>query len=217
MTQALPLHISIFHRILMFLMLLTGGQAAGGGSCRREEGRYGGVGMPEEERTFLDVIDRYGSVIGRICRSFATVVEEEADLRQDVLINIWKGMASFRAEADMKTWIYRVTMNTCVSSQRRRPKGEAIRLDTLPTPDSLPGKDDKERATRNQSAYENSQWLQAMLNSLSLDDHAIMAMWLDDLPYDEIAALMGMNRNTVATRVRRAKERLREAVESGRI
>lgn len=159
----------------------------------------------------MDLIRRHAGIIERICRSFAGDEDEKEDLSQDVLVNIWRGVGSFRAEADVKTWIYRVTMNTCVSSQRRRPKWEKMRLDHAPEARALTEQAGNAASAYEAPPYDASQWLQVMLNLLPLDDHAIMAMWLDDLSYDEIAEVMGMNRNTVATRVRRAKERLRNA------
>ena len=60
----------------------------------------------------------YDNLIAGICLSFARSKEDFEDLRQDAYLNIWRGLGRFRAERAISTWIYRVTFNTCVSSQR---------------------------------------------------------------------------------------------------
>ncbi|MBD5356750.1 MAG: sigma-70 family RNA polymerase sigma factor [Bacteroides sp.] len=151
-----------------------------------------------KEEKFNLVTREYSDVITRICRSFADKQSDFDDFIQDAYLNIWAGLDSFRGDAQLKTWTYRVTLNTCVATYRKR-KRELTQVDI-----------DQARGIAADSGnnFENSQWMNSLLSTLSPIDHSIMTMWLDDLSYDEIAAVMGMNRNTVATRIRRGKESL---------
>ena len=159
------------------------------------------------EKFFLEIVERNSELISRICRSFAGKGSEFEDLKQDVLLNIWKGINDFRHDANIKTWIYRIALNTCVSTYRRQSKrGVTVGIDTAY---SLSSADSE--------TWENAQWLAKMVSSLSPMDHSIIMMWLDDLAYEEIAEVMGMNRNTVATRVRRIKMHLKHIYETKRI
>lgn len=158
------------------------------------------------ERCFFNAIERYAGVIDRICRSFATSGDDFSDLRQDTLVNIWNGLDGFRADSGLKTWIYRVTLNTCVSTYRKRPKG--VFFDTEEKGDAATGPESVR--------FEDRQLLDYLLSGLSVEEHAIMTMWLDDLSYEEIADVMGLNRNTVGTRISRIRKRMKDAADECR-
>lgn len=149
------------------------------------------------EREFNALIVRENATISRICFSYAGSVAEYDDLRQDALVNIWRGMKSFRGESSQKTWIYRVTVNSCLSTIRRQSRHKHEGLEGLY---GLIESDDSDR--------ESIEQMHRVISSLGLQDKAIIMMWLDELGYDDIAVAMGMNRNTVATKIRRIKEKI---------
>lgn len=155
-----------------------------------------------KEEMFRKVTREYSDVIARICRSFADKQSDFEDFMQDAYLNIWAGIDSFRGDAQLKTWTYRVTLNTCVATYRKR-KRELTQVEI-----------DQARgfAADSGTSFENSQWMNSLLSTLSPIDHSIITMWLDDLSYEEIAEVMGMNRNTVATRLRRSKEKLAKVI-----
>ena len=153
----------------------------------------------ERERFFLETVDQYGGLISGICRSFANSNAEIDDLRQDVLCNIWKGLQNFENRSQLKTWIHRVALNTCVSTYRKTARA--------------PKHADLEHAADLHSgevSFESTEWVEKMLKTLSSVDRSIIVMWLDDVSYDEIADVMGMNKNTVATRIRRIRLKLQQ-------
>lgn len=152
------------------------------------------------ERRFMDITRRQGNLVASICLSFATSKEEFEDLRQDTLLNIWRGLGSFREGSSISTWVYRVALNTCVSSQRRsRRKGQAEALDEFYR--ELFDDTSAEEVERYELMY-------SLIARLSPLDKSVLIMWLDDKSYDEIAEVMGLSRNAVASRLKRAKDRL---------
>lgn len=151
------------------------------------------------ERRFADIIRDYDSMVMRICFGYSRTAAELADLHQDALINIWQGLPGFKGDSSLKTWIYRVTLNTCVStvrSERRRVTQTAL--------DDFYNLVDED-ADRRRLVSE----MHDCISKLTPVDKAIMLLWLDDFSYDEIAATVGLGRNTVASRLRRAKEKLK--------
>ena len=154
------------------------------------------------EREFNELIALENATISRICFSYSCSVVEFEDLRQDALINIWRGLHSFRGESSMKTWIYRVTINSCLSTIRRHSRHQHESLDGLY---GLIDSDDSDK--------ESIEQLHRIINTLDPDEKAIIMMWLDELSYDEIGAAMGLNRNTIATRIRRIKEKITKEYE----
>ena len=111
-------------------------------------------------------------------------------------MNIYRGLATYRGEAELKTWIYRVTLNTCITGYRRRKRwglGNAS-LDA-----------EAMVATTDDNRVEDAGFL---LQTLSLLDRSLIILWLEEHSYEEIADIMGMKRNTVASKLRRIKIKL---------
>lgn len=149
------------------------------------------------ESKFKAIISRENATISRICFSYSSSVAEFDDLRQDALINIWRGMQNFRGESSERTWIYRVTVNSCLSTIRKQSRHKHESLEGLY---GLIESDDSEK-----EAIEQMHRVIGMLNP---QDKAIIMMWLDELTYEEIAAAMGLNRNTIATKIKRIKDHI---------
>lgn len=149
------------------------------------------------ERKFKELIATEKATISRICFSYSGSADEFEDLRQDALINIWRGMNGFRGGSSAKTWIYRVTVNSCLSAIRKQSRHKHESLD------ALYGLIDSEDTDK-----EAIEQLHHVINTLDPQEKAIIMMWLDELSYDEIGTAMGLNRNTIATRIKRIKEKI---------
>ena len=153
------------------------------------------------ERNFHEIVARYDDMIVKICFGYALTRAELDDLHQDALINIWQSLPRFRGDSSVKTWIYRVTLNTCVSTVRRRR--ELPESDRLELYNVIDDSDDRRRMVAE---------MHDCISLLTPVDKAIVLAWLDEFSYDEIAGMVGMPRNTVATRLRRAKEKLKNMI-----
>lgn len=155
----------------------------------------------ERAQTLESIIHQHGQLIMRLCYGYARSAAELSDLYQDTLINIWQGLERFRGESTERTWVYRVTFNTCVSCLRKRSRTkEQVSLrDCLELPE--------EASPQEASEIER---LHTAIGALSPLDKAIVMMRLDEYSYEEIAETVGMNRNAVASRLRRAKEKLKD-------
>lgn len=168
--------------------------------CAAPADPTGDVAMQQQ---FEAMMAEHGALISRICFSYAADGDDFRDLRQDVLLNIWRGLPRYRREASATTWIYRVALNTCVSTIRKRacrPIMQSIDVMGADLPDT--SQDDLAGARIN--------WLHARIAALSPVDKAIVTMWLDERSYDEIAEVTGLNRNSVGTRLHRIKESWRK-------
>lgn len=73
-----------------------------------------------EKAEFDSLVKKYKSIIYSICFMFADTKMQADDLFQEVLINLWKGFNTFRGDASLQSWVYRVSMNTCMSYNRMR-------------------------------------------------------------------------------------------------
>lgn len=157
-------------------------------------GALSGHGRSEREASFATLLRDFDPMIRRICFGYARSAAELDDLHQDALLHLWQALPQYRGDASLKTWTYRITLNSCVSALRsRRPESTDIF-------ELIDSSDEQREAVAE---------LHEAISLLPALDKAIVMARLDDLSYEEIAAMTGLPRNTVATRLRRAKDKLK--------
>lgn len=158
----------------------------------------------QKEQEFRKLMTEHGGLVAKVCYMYATDSEHFKDLLQEVRINIWQAIDKFRGESAISTWLYRITVNTCVSCYRRynRHDAETRTVD----PEQMLAL--ANMATTDHERLECLHELYALINRLPALDKAIIMMWLDERPYQEIAEVTGLSRNNVATRINRCKRKL---------
>ena len=155
--------------------------------------------MDTLELDFARTVREHKGTIYTVCYMFSKDEEEVADLFQDILVNLWKGFAKFRGESSVRTWIYRVSLNTCISAERKKKrKGETEPLDM-----------DINLFDDSVEDLKQIRMLQNRISRLGPFDRAIVLLWLENLSYDEIGAIVGITAKNVSVRLFRIKEQLR--------
>ncbi|MDE7153050.1 MAG: sigma-70 family RNA polymerase sigma factor [Muribaculaceae bacterium] len=154
--------------------------------------------MKGPEQAFELLVKEYKSTIYSICYMFAQNKAEADDLFQEALINLWQGSCGFRGESSLKSWVYRVTLNTCISYKRKK-KITTVDIDIAP--DAFSEESAEGRQTR---------MLHDRISQLGPMDRAIILLWLENMPYDEIGAIVGMNAKAIGVRLVRIKEKLKK-------
>lgn len=148
--------------------------------------------------TFLQLLREHGRTVNKVCYMYAGCVEDYEDMRQETYVNLWRGMDRFRGESDARTWVYRVALNSCVSFFRKNRKaGDYTPLSAL-----------TDVAYDEENRSEMLSEMHGLINRLDRVEKAMILLWLDEYPYDAIADVMDMPRNTVASRLKRIKEKL---------
>lgn len=156
--------------------------------------------MTQNEKEFTALIKEYKSTIYSICFMFSKDKQEIDDLFQETLINLWRGFPKFRNESKIETWVYRVTMNTCISIDRKaKTRGERI---PLAVDIDLFDETDKD--------MEQVQLLYKRIQKLGVFDRAIVMLWLENLSYDEIGEIAGICAKNVSVRLVRIREQLKK-------
>ena len=151
------------------------------------------------EREFTQLVHEQKSTIYTVCYMFARDKDEAADLFQDVLINLWKGIGKFRNDSEISTWIYRVSLNTCISADRKKRRTPTVPLEM-----------DVNLYEDNDADSRQIQMLYKRIHRLKPFDRAIVLLWLEGLPYDEIGAITGISAKNVSVRLVRIREELKK-------
>lgn len=133
-----------------------------------------------------------------VCYMFSKDEDEVADLFQEVLIRVWRGLPSFNEQSDIKTWIYRIALNTCITCEGKKKR----QPETRPTMDiNLFADTDKET--------EQVNILHKRISRLLPLDRALVLLWLENISYDEIGAIIGISAKNVSVRLVRIREQLK--------
>ncbi len=149
---------------------------------------------------FTQLVREHKSTIYTVCYMFSKDEEEVNDLFQETLINMWKGIDSFREESKISTWIYRVALNTCLLQERKKKR----QVPKVPlTMDVNFFEDDSANATQVRQLHQR-------IGRLGLVDRALVMMWLEGMSYDEIGAVMGISAQHVGVKLFRIKEMLKK-------
>ena len=155
--------------------------------------------MKELEKEFTNVIRENKATIYTVCYMFSADKEEVEDLFQEVLIALWQGLESFRGESALRSWIYRISLNTCISAERKkRRRADSVRLDM--NINLFADTDDDSR---------QAQMLRQRIARLGVFDRAIILLWLENLSYEEIGAIVGISAKNVSVRLVRIREQLK--------
>ncbi len=154
--------------------------------------------MTDTERQFAKTVREHKSTIYTVCYMFSKDDDEVNDLFQEVLINLWKGYESFGHRSDIRTWIYRVALNTCISLDRKKRRTGTVRLAM-----DINLFEDRDEDTRQVDL------LHKRISRLQPFDRAIVLLWLEDLSYEEIGQIVGISTKNVSVRLFRIREQLK--------
>lgn len=150
------------------------------------------------ESQFLAQVRDNQGIIYKLVSLYANDAEEKKDLYQEILLQAWKGISSFRGDAKFSTWLYRICLNTIFTQKRK--KHRIVYRDSL---------EDISPVVPHQSVQaEESARLQLAITRLSEIDRAIISMHLDGYDNGEIAEMMGISNNLVSVKLHRIKQQL---------
>lgn len=153
----------------------------------------------QEERQFAKLVNEQKSTIYTVCYMFSNDEDEVADLFEEVLINLWKGFSSFEGRSDLRTWVYRLSLNTCISADRKKRKRKTVPLSM-----------DINLFEDNDADTLQVQMLRKRITKLAPFDRAIVLLWLENMSYEEIGQVVGITAKNVSVRLYRIKEQLKK-------
>ena len=158
--------------------------------------------MIVDKDKFIKVIEKNQTIINRICYGYANNTEDRLDLKQEILVQLWKSYPRFNHNSQISTWIYRIALNTAISNFR---KSKRILSETELTNDLYQIDEDDNHS----EIDENLTKLYQLIYKLNKLERAIMLLYLEDLSYKEIAEVTGISETNVATKINRIKSKLK--------
>ena len=159
--------------------------------------------MPNQaEQYFTEILEDNKEKIYRICRIYAVAPIEPQDLFQEVVYQVWSSFSTFKGKSSISTWIYKIALNVCHRSklQLERKNHKMVQLESIQfvPVESIPDKDQQDKY----------QALHDCISSLNESDQSIVILFLEELPYKEIAVITDLTENHVAVKLKRIRKLL---------
>ena len=162
----------------------------------------------ELERQFDKLLAENGPAISRLAASYTNTPADRDDLVQEIALAIWRGLAQFRGECSERTFLFRIAHNRAVTYLvRRRPQPSAEMVDV---PDSAPTPE------AGLAREQQGERLRRAVHALPLLYRQVVTLMLEGMDYGEIAQVLGISESNVGARLSRARQMLREALETKR-
>ena len=155
----------------------------------------------EEEQKFVNLINEHQGLIHKVCIMYENDREVRNDLFQEIVLQLWKSFPTFRGEAKITTWMYRIALNTAISGFRKETR-KIVTEDLQEVHFNISETGD--------DSEENLQKLKWAIHQLNEIDRAMVMMALEEVPYEDIAETIGISQNNVRVRMNRIREKLRK-------
>lgn len=155
---------------------------------------------------YISSILPYSGIIIKICRAYTDSQEDFEDYYQEVCLQIWRSRDKFRGDAKWSTWIYRLSLNTCLTLIKKKKKNRQhynsdYKIETETIEDERTFSD------------ESLNLLYEAIKQLTEIDRAIILLYLEEKPNKEIAEIIGTTPNNIGVRINRIKERLKKLLD----
>ncbi|UOE42466.1 sigma-70 family RNA polymerase sigma factor [Chryseobacterium suipulveris] len=161
--------------------------------------------MNAKEKEFAQLIRDNQGLIIKVSRLYTNSREDEEDLFQEIVLQLWRSYDTFKGQSKISTWMYRVALNTAITLFRKKTKSpQTDELQDFHYKDFL--EDDEEKQQQISTLYK-------VIKMLPNVERAIVTMYLDDLPYRDIAENLGITEVNARVKMNRLKKTLKELME----
>lgn len=159
------------------------------------------------EKEFLHIIKENQGIIHKVCNIYCNDQDDRDDLFQEIVAQLWKSFSSFREESKFSTWMYRVALNTAITSfkkTKRRPDQNRLTVENLQLKD-------ESYNTETEDEIKNLHRAVAQLTGI---EKSIILLFLEDKKYEDIAEITGITQNYVRVKMNRIKKKLKKFMET---
>lgn len=157
--------------------------------------------MGKEEEFTQTIRDNQG-IIFKITTVYTDNSDDQKDLYQDIVYQLWKSFSSFRNESKISTWIYRIALNTALTRiKKNKKRGHPVPIDKVVL---------QETDYYDTEFEQRLKMLYAQIHQLNILEKGLMLLLLEGKKYEEIAEITGLTASNVGTRISRIKEKIKK-------
>jgi RNA polymerase sigma-70 factor (ECF subfamily) len=159
--------------------------------------------MPQEQE-FIQLLNKHQNIIHKVTHLYTNNTIDREDLFQEICLQAWKSINSFRGESQFSTWLYRVALNIAITHLKKE-KNKPTPISLLPNETELENNNPIELQT---------QAMHKAIAELNKIDKALVMLYLEDYSYIDIGKILGITPNNVAVKMNRLKVKLKERTEA---
>lgn len=159
------------------------------------------------EKEFLQIIKKNQGIVHKVCNMYCDDQEDRNDLFQEIVAQLWKSFPSFREESKFSTWMYRVALNTAITSfkkTKRRPDQNRLTYENFQVKDENYDIETEEEIKN----------LHRAVAQLTGVEKSIVLLFLENKKYEDIAEITGITQNYVRVKMNRIKKKLKKFMET---
>jgi RNA polymerase sigma factor (sigma-70 family) len=151
------------------------------------------------QTAFLKLVDENQGIIYKVCKMYRDTKQDQEDLFQEIVFQLWKAFPSFRNESKASTWMYRIAINTAIAVFRKQ---RVYLQDVEEIPESAHPVESIEQSENEERMFE-------ALRKLNNAERAIISLYLEDYSYEEISEITGLTENNIGVQLHRIKNKLK--------
>ena len=161
--------------------------------------KQGAVTEVQQQQIFKNWLDQHKGIIFKVVRAYALTPMDRDDLFQEISIQVWNSIRTFRQESTVTTWLYRISLNTAIKwikKERKNYSAESI--------------DNARHILQDNSIHMDDRltWLYEEIYKLDEIDRSITLLLMDNFSYKEMAAILGITESNVGVKINRLKKHL---------
>lgn len=152
---------------------------------------------------FIEMIERQKGIIYKIANAYSRSSEDQEDLVQEIILQLWSSFGNFDPRYKITTWIYRIALNVSITHYRK----DVVRKKyIIPMTEHFIDSSD----TKEENQAEDIRQLRQFIQELDEMNRALMILYLDGNSHQEISTVLNISVSNVGTKISRIKEKLRE-------
>ncbi len=153
----------------------------------------------EQQQIFNSWITNHKGLLFKVLRAYAFTLEDQEDLFQEIVAQVWRSIPNFRQESAVTTWLYRIALNIAISwSSKEKKKIDPQSIDGI---EHLISENDI-------SSDDRLEWLYGEIKNMNEVDRSLTLLLLDGFSYKEMAEMIGVSESNIGVKIHRIKKEL---------
>lgn len=159
--------------------------------------------MNNKAKIFTELVEKNQGIIHKVCRIYTDEKDSHDDLFQEIVLQLWRSYDSFKGDSKFSTWMYRVSLNTAITLIRKKSKSNETDFNEMHFVNL-------KSEEKDEFLEERITLLYAAIRLLNDVERALVLLFLEDLPYKDIAETLGISEVNARVKMNRVKIKLKE-------
>jgi len=160
--------------------------------------------LENKEKEFLELVEAHKGIIHKISRMYMDAEDDQQDLTQEIIYQLWKSYDSFQHQSRFSTWMYRVALNTALVFFKKE-KRKMVVTDTMPEHIAMEENVTATKELQLAHFYRAVQKLERL-------EKALVFLHLENYSHKEIGENLGISEGNARIKLSRAKDKLKELI-----